>query len=242
MSDRSYKFGVDFVYQHKDNKRFAPTPFSIFHSLRTREFFCTGFNQEFAPTLNARDYKDPKCVIVPSKVDILVSPKKPVDYRDRVATVLGGIGEKKSHNGTQYFQQDRIYDGRKTVAVCCSATLSNGSNMYLIQEDFKPKRFIVAMRGRNPKNPSIRKRISEEPMQNEIIVVGNYMKSNFDSSRIVHPKGIAPTVKENHGTVTATIVESGEEKYYQQRLEFNKQGICNTLTTVDKDNYVLEVC
>lgn len=165
MSDRSYKFGVDFVYQHKDNKRFAPT-------------------------LNARDYKDPKCVIVPSNDVKPVLKEKPVDYRDRVATVLGGIGEKKSHNGTQYFQQDRIYDGRKTVAVCCSATLSNGSNMYLIEEEFKPKRSIVAMRGRNPKNPSDRTKATE----------------------------------------------------YVQRLEFNKQGICNTLTTVDKDNYVLEVC
>jgi len=26
-----------------------------------------------------------------------------------------------------------------------------------------------------------------------------------DASRIVHPEGVAPTVKENHGTVTATI-------------------------------------
>ena len=38
----------------------------------------------------------------------------------------------------------------------------------------------------------------------EINVIGNYMPSGHDASRIVHPDGVAPTVKENHGTVTAT--------------------------------------
>ena len=37
-----------------------------------------------------------------------------------------------------------------------------------------------------------------------VIVIGNYMPSNYDSSRIVDNEGLAPTVKENHGTVTAT--------------------------------------
>lgn len=40
---------------------------------------------------------------------------------------------------------------------------------------------------------------------NKINVIGNYMPSGHDASRIVHPNGVAPTVKENHGTVTATI-------------------------------------
>lgn len=42
--------------------------------------------------------------------------------------------------------------------------------------------------------------------KDEIIVIGNYSPSGHDASRIVHPDGIAPTVKENHGTITATIV------------------------------------
>lgn len=39
----------------------------------------------------------------------------------------------------------------------------------------------------------------------KIIVLGNYMKSNYDSSRIVDVNGISPTIKENHNTVTAII-------------------------------------
>ena len=37
-----------------------------------------------------------------------------------------------------------------------------------------------------------------------IEVIGNYSPSNHNASRIVNNNGIAPTVKENHGTVTAT--------------------------------------
>ena len=40
--------------------------------------------------------------------------------------------------------------------------------------------------------------------QEKIITIGNYMPSNHDASRIVDNEGLAPTVKENHGTVTAT--------------------------------------
>lgn len=40
---------------------------------------------------------------------------------------------------------------------------------------------------------------------NSIIVRGNYMPSNHDASRIVDEEGIAPTVKENHGTVTGVV-------------------------------------
>lgn len=50
----------------------------------------------------------------------------------------------------------------------------------------------------------------------KINVIGNYSPSGHDASRIVHPDGLAPTVKENHGTVTATIAKCvggvGEKK------------------------------
>ena len=42
--------------------------------------------------------------------------------------------------------------------------------------------------------------IIEEP---KIETIGNYMPSGHDASRIVDTNGLAPTVKENHGTITA---------------------------------------
>lgn len=44
-------------------------------------------------------------------------------------------------------------------------------------------------------------------IDNEIKVIGNYMPSGHDASRIVDSDGLAPTVKENHGTVTATNID-----------------------------------
>ena len=48
--------------------------------------------------------------------------------------------------------------------------------------------------------------VKESFMNNlKINVIGNYSPSGHDASRIVDENGLAPTVKENHGTVTATM-------------------------------------
>ena len=44
----------------------------------------------------------------------------------------------------------------------------------------------------------------------QIQVVGNYSPSGHDASRIVDRNGLAPTVKENHGTVTAFVEPCNE--------------------------------
>ncbi len=134
-----------------------------------------------------------------------------------------------------------------------------------------------------------------------IETVGNYMPSGHEASRVVDANGIAPTVKENHGTVTAIVEPSiikvgqvsnegsqsgmvydtnglspticagchgyaignilvNDEPFIvasrgrnpdnpsdrttgsptEQRLEANMNGTTNTITTVAKDNYVME--
>ena len=45
-----------------------------------------------------------------------------------------------------------------------------------------------------------------------VVTIGNYSPSNHNASRIVDSNGLAPTVMENHGTVTATNVYSESEK------------------------------
>lgn len=88
-----------------------------------------------------------------------------------------------------------------------------------------------------------------------IEVLGHYMPSGHEASRVVDVDGIAPTVKENHGTVTAVVEpfivasrgrnpENPSDRTTgsptEQRLEANVNGITNTITTVAKDNYVME--
>lgn len=49
--------------------------------------------------------------------------------REPHVIVMGGIGEQKSNNGTQFFQQDRIYDGQE-CATAVSGNLLGGANKY----------------------------------------------------------------------------------------------------------------
>lgn len=50
----------------------------------------------------------------------------------KVAKCIGGIGEKKSNGGTQYYQQDRIYQG--DIALAHPANLPGGSYKYTVTE------------------------------------------------------------------------------------------------------------
>ena len=47
----------------------------------------------------------------------------------KIAQVVGGIGEKKSNGGTQFYQQDRVYEG--DIALAHPADLPGGSYKYL---------------------------------------------------------------------------------------------------------------
>ncbi len=57
-------------------------------------------------------------------------------YGGELPTVIGGLGDKKSNGGTQYFQQDRVYtsDG---VAMCHPANIPGGSYRYLVEECYE---------------------------------------------------------------------------------------------------------
>lgn len=63
-----------------------------------------------------------------------------------------------------------------------------------------------------------------------IIVLGNYSPSGHDASRIVDENGVAPTVKENHGTVTAVAREGKMSDLRIRKLTpkecFRLMGFC----------------
>lgn len=111
---------------------------------------------------------------------------------------------------------------RGRVGKQVSQTLMGNDSMGVVELPY-----IAASRGRNPENPSDRTpgieteqrlEINNKGTSNcittvqkdnyvlepKINTIGNYMPSGHNASRIVNSNGIAPTVKENHGTVTAT--------------------------------------
>ena len=77
-------------------------------------------------------------------------------------------------------------------------------------------------------------------------IIGNYSKSNFNQTSIVNKNGIAPTVTENHGQVTAIAIKNNTKQGYllaeegggvdiSGRMQYHRgtvqKEICQTLTT-----------
>lgn len=92
---------------------------------------------DVVPTILARDYKDPKLVQVAqlqgkgftemtgrvydsNGLSPTIQTMQGGNRQPKIQ-VVGGVGEKRSNNGTQYFMQDRIYEGDISNAICTSA-------------------------------------------------------------------------------------------------------------------------
>lgn len=78
----------------------------------------------------------------------------------------------------------------------------------------------------------------------KIKIIGNYMPSNHNASRVVDVNGLAPTIKENHGTVTAIkkidIPQIVKVRKYPIDTEKLKQVLRNAKVDNDISNEQLE--
>lgn len=131
----------------------------------------------------------------------------------------------------------RIYD-----VGGCSPTLSTmqGGN----QEPKILENQIVAMRGRNPDNPSDRTVGSPTEQRLEVNTQGtsNCLTSVQKDNLVMESQVLTPKRTE-YGKAIRKAYESGEvqeSRHNMTELEPRKDGISNTLTTVQKDNLVME--
>ena len=171
-------------------------------------------DKEYCDTLLARDWKDPKCI----------RTSKNNQYKNAEDIKLKGA------YGRNYGSKGKI---ENEVCSTLQAAMGNGGgNVPLVKEDsyiskkykdfYNDNGYIPEMF--NPYNESEIQDIAptqttqcgntassatvlKREDNNKIKVIGNYMPSGHDSSRVVDSNGIAPTVKDNHGTVTATNVD-----------------------------------
>lgn len=85
----------------------------------------------------------------------------------------------------------------------------------------------------------------------KIEVVGNYSPSGHDASRVVSAEGLAPIVKENHGTVTAIVEPEviggiGEKRsndgrqWYQQDRIYDSEKVAISVATGFNPFYAVE--
>lgn len=61
-----------------------------------------------------------------------LSPDLPSNYDMKVARCIGGVGEKTSNGGKQYYQQNRVYQG--DIALAHVASISGNSYRYAVEE------------------------------------------------------------------------------------------------------------
>lgn len=203
------------------------------------------------------------------------------------ATALGYL-EAKEGDGVDISSRMQFHRGNVQPDMCQTLTTSGGNDRGVVVGDNnlvvdEPGIAIQKCgdRGTNnysksdisytiPANPMSDRgqvvSVDDETTNDKIVVIGNYYPSGHSASRIVDKNGLAPTVMENHGQVTAVVEDdfSGAEALRSVRTEYGKEvrkqyesgeldgrwsemkklepredGISNTLSTVQKDNYVL---
>ncbi len=103
----------------------------------------------------------------------------------------------------------------------------------------------------NTDNPDCAPTLTTRGDELGVVVMGNYSPSGHNAARVVNPDGIAPTVMENHGTVTAMPIKNNTKKGYllaeegdavdiSGRMQYHRgtvqKGISQTITTAGGDN------
>lgn len=130
-------------------------------------------------------------------------PFEKVQGKNSIVPTLTARGAGEEHNGMITFS-DNLEDTTNLQQQCLNiknATKKgyqeayNGDGIDLAQPNSKTRR------GRVQKD-SIQTLTTQNNLG--VCVIGNYMPSGHEASRIVDNEGIAPTIKENHGTVNAT--------------------------------------
>lgn len=165
-----------------------------------------------------------------------------------LSTMQGGNQEPKilevkqlgfMDNGTGKHQSNTVYDEN---ALCPNTTTVEGGGTQQIKICTESQ--IVAMRGRNPDNPSDRTAGSPTGQRLEVNMQGtsNCLTSVQKDNLVMESQVLTPKRTE-YGKQIRKAYESGqiqESRHNMTELEPRKDDISNTLTTVQKDNLLLE--
>ena len=172
-------------------------------------------------TLLARDYKDPKCV--------------QVEAEPEVKQLMNIMPTKTRDNPNQ----GRVYD---VDGIAPTLTKMDGGNREPFIVEQEP--FIVAYRGINPENPSNRTPgiHLEQTLEPNTSGCTNTITSVQKDNYVCEPQVLRAERTED-GKAIRKQYEAGEvdEKIGNMReMAPRTDGVSNTITTVLKDNYVIE--
>lgn len=172
-------------------------------------------------TLLARDWKDPKCV--------------PVEEEPEVKQLMNIMPTKTRDNPNQ----GRVYD---TDGLAPTLTKMDGGNREPFIVEQEP--FIVASRGRNSENPSDRTTgaPTEQRLEPNFSDCTNTLTSVQKDNYVCEPQ-VLRAERTEYGKAIRKQYEAGEvdEKIGNMKeMKPRTDGVSNTITTVQKDNYVAE--
>ncbi len=147
--------------------------------------------KDFCDTLCARDWKDPKCI--------------------QVGNLSGGKWDKINESCRRVYSEEGL---SPTIHTCQGGNtepkilIKNATKQgYLEAEDGDGVYISNIDKKRGTVQKGMIQTLKTSPDVG-VVVLGNYNPSGYSSGRIVDASGIAPTVMENHGTVTATLVNN----------------------------------
>ena len=187
-------------------------------------------------TLVATDYKQPKQVVLQtsdnSNKPYFVDRQGRVQEFDLKENYIQWDTSKKQYNS----QQDRAFYDEKLSGTIATNAMAN------VIENSEP--LICASRGRNPKNPSDRTVGAHTEQRLEINYSGtsNTLTTVQKDNYVLEPN-VLKAERTEYGKAIRKQYEKGEitEKIGNMR-EYRPRtdGITNTLTTVQKDNYLFQ--
>lgn len=135
-------------------------------------------------------------------------------------------------NVKRYINSDVVDDFKE--GQCADISFPNGYNKGSRVHDISPainatttqSSFVVKVPLKRGYSVEVR---PESFDTTEIDIIGNYSKSDYNATPIVGKNGIAPTVRENHGQVTAVVVKGFELKTKYKKL----------IDTIEKNNFTM---
>ena len=217
---------------------------------------------DICSTLLARDYKDLKCVKVQQVGNIVHTGNFDNPQRGRIYSVEGlsptlncmqGGGlepkivvkeaTKKGYAEAEIgdsinLEQPNSKTRRGRVGKGVAQTLTTSCNQAVVEP------LICASRGRNPENPSSRKAGEHTEQRLEVNTSGcSNTLTTVQKDNLVLEPSVLRYERTEYGKQIRKKYESGEileKRSNMRQYGVRKDGCTNTLTTVLKDNYVIE--
>ena len=206
---------------------------------------------DYCDTLCSRDYKDPKCV----EVGTLFGGKWDKHYKmgrrvydpdglsPVVHTCCGGNTHLKVISG-QFRPKDRDYNRHGTERDEQFETRKDDVSNAILTGEMKNCVQIVALRGRNPDNPSDRTAGAPTVQRLEPSYKGlcNTLTS-VQKDNLVLEASVLTSKRTEYGKAIRKAYESdevAESRRNMTALELRSDGASNIVTTVTKENYLAE--